>query len=554
MLGKGKGGKSKDYDYGYGDDGSYYEGKDDSGNFFYPGGSMETSTENDYENVGAPQETDVSLGNETMVPPDVGSTSAPGDVMDEAAADETATEDEIGFHGAENENGDEGDFAGKDPINDSVIENIAASPDSTLTPTEVEEDDTEDPTEAPTSFSTEVTTDEATTDAPTSFPTEDPTIAPTWFPTEAPTDVEILDDDDMLLNDTFAEEDGLTEAPTDAAPTTATPNNSTSDNGMQNSWTYAVEFQPNLMPTQKDRALNVLELQLVSEVMTCETAAIGKLRRRLQDNEMTKGVAGLDYMPRDTIREDEQCFSDETIGECNTVNGAMELYLEQNANGAAARRDILARVQAALSQSDFTSVPEIIGAYYIGPDLSEINAATEDDTSSQLNANEGDGMPAGAVAGFAAIGLVAFMGVALAFRKKRRHDIDAGTMTLEPDLAAGSRTAGDPMGKSPSKVTPFSAMLPQAYNLNDPETMSAILEGDSDSQSGASQGSVIVSEGGFTTDGEDSMQDDSVYTSKLGTTLGEQEHYEDHADADLLFDNDEKSVSTIDKTLSKEIM
>ena len=308
-------------------------------------------------------------------------------------------------------------------------------------------------------------------------------------------------------------------------------------------WTYAVDFQPNLLATQRDRALNVLELQLVSEVMDCETAAIGKRmmrQRRLQTN----GLAGLDYMPRDTIREDEVCFGNSTVGDCYTVDGRMELILEQTANGQAIRNDILARIQAAMAGGAFNSIPEILGVFYLGPDLSAVTEAQGgSETLGRDTSVESDSFSPAALAAFAGIGFVVVFGMMIVFRKKRRSP-DVGSVSLEPSAVTPTKT------ETPTKVSPFSAMLPQAYNLHDPETMSAILEGDSQSES---SGSVIVSEGGFTTDGEDSMQGDSVYTNTLGPTLGARKQDDDHEDNDLLFDNgDNQSISTIDRTLSKD--
>jgi hypothetical protein len=94
-------------------------------------------------------------------------------------------------------------------------------------------------------------------------------------------------------------------------------------------------------------------------------------------------------------------------------------------------------------------------------------------------------------------------------------------------------------------------MLPTAYNLHDPETMSAILEGDSDSESRA-QSSVIVSEGGFTSDG-DSIVDESMYTTNLDPVLGAQK-MEDEADEDRAFlFEDDPEISSIDKAQATKI-
>jgi hypothetical protein len=295
--------------------------------------------------------------------------------------------------------------------------------------------------------------------------------------------------------------------------------------------------------------INVLELQLVSELLTCgENGSRKNMRRRRL---LMDGVAGLDYMPKDTQRVDEVCFSNETIGGiCNTYNGQMQVYLRQNANGQAIINEIRSDIQNIMQKSDFAALPEVVRVWYIGPEISAVSEINRGSGTSVGSQQYGNALSTGGVVAFAAFGFFVFAALMLGmFRVRGRNQPVDGTLTIEPDSNLTTKAADDVSAPSP-KISPFSAMLPNAYNLHDPETMSAILEGDSDSDSRASLGSVIVSEGGFTTDGEESTVDGSLYTvSKLEPVLGAHRMDEDDApnDSVLLFEDDHE-ISSIDRT------
>lgn len=316
-------------------------------------------------------------------------------------------------------------------------------------------------------------------------------------------------------------------------------------------WTYAVEFRPAVSEEAMRSVINVLELQLVSELSICDGDATRRqqmVRRRL----LLDGIAGLDYMPRDTQRMNEVCFSNQTIGGiCNTYNGRMQVYLEQTANGQVIINEIRSNIQQIMQRSDFASLPEVVRVWYIGPEISSVSEISRGTGGSTAERQQyGSAVSTGGVVAFAALGFFVFGALMLGmFRVRGRNTPVDETLTIEPDSAMTTKGNDPPTARSP-KVSPFSAMLPSAYNLHDAETMSAILEGDSDSDSRASLGSVIVSEGGFTTDGEESTIDGSVYTrSKLEPVLGAHRMDDEDSpnDSVLLFEDDNDMVSSIDK-------
>jgi hypothetical protein len=295
--------------------------------------------------------------------------------------------------------------------------------------------------------------------------------------------------------------------------------------------------------------VNILELQLVSELLTCNDDTRKKMVRRKL---LMDGIAGIDYMPTDTQRENEVCLSNETSsGVCNIYNGRMLLYLEQTVNKQIAINDIRSNIQRIMKRNDFMELPEIIRIWYVGPEISTVSEITGGNEPSSAPQQTGNTLSTGGVVAFGAMGFFVFAALVLGmFRARGRNSdsVDDTTGTMQPESVAMTTSVGiDTAAPSPQKLSPFTAMLPQAYNLHDPETMSAILEGDSDSESRASSGSVIVSDGGFTTDGEESTVDGSAPTSKLEPVLGHHKLEDETPNDSVLLFEDDNEVSSIDK-------
>jgi hypothetical protein len=320
--------------------------------------------------------------------------------------------------------------------------------------------------------------------------------------------------------------------------------NTSPDKTLPVSWLYAVKFDAELSEESRAGAVSIMELKLVSELLDCDLARRGRNvrgRRLLAD-----GVAGLDYKPDDTNKGDMVCPPGLTLGggDCTAYEGVMQLILEQTVNGEAAKQDLLFGIRGTMQKEDFPQVDGIVAVWYLEPELSDVAAIEEDNGSEGSVDAVGAGVSEGAVVAFAALGIFVFGALMLAVYRLRGSTSHAdGSLTLE---GGGSNATGiDSCGSNP--ISPFSAMLPKAYMLHDQDTMSAILEGDSDSESRA-QSSVFISEGGYTSDG-DSHQD-SLYATHINPVLGAQKLDDDNLEADreFLFDTsmDLDEVASID--------
>ncbi|KAG7363948.1 hypothetical protein IV203_037150 [Nitzschia inconspicua] len=479
---------------------------------------------------------------------------SPNSSSNDGTESETGTNQTDNAEDPTNATGEEADAAFDGEFSSPLPSN-GSSNSSTGTTVPVSEPSSSAMTEPPaTGTDTEIDGETPSTDEPVAgrddSTDESPAGPPPFFDTSENDDGTIADDDtiqDGGGNQTTPGTvfNGETSLTTDLCP--GVP----ADKVTEVTWIYAVEFRPAVPQETMNAVINVLELQLVSELNFCgDTSRKNMIRRRL----LMEGVAGLDYMPRDTQRMDEECLSNdnETIsGVCNTYDGRMSLYLEQSANEEAVINEIRFNIQSVMQRTDFAVLPEVVRVWYVGPEISavsEINRGSGDDDQPPAGSQEfNSAISTGGVVAFAALGLFVFGALMLGvFRVRGRNAAVDGTLTIEPDSTI-TKNAGDPPTPS-SKVSPFSAMLPKAYNLHDPETMSAILEGDSDSDSRADVGSIIVSEGGFTTDGEESTIDGSVYTSKVKPVLGAHKTDEDDApnDSVLLFEDDNE-LASIDK-------
>lgn len=312
------------------------------------------------------------------------------------------------------------------------------------------------------------------------------------------------------------------------------------DKELQVRWLYAVEFEPELSEDGKTSAISIMELKLVSELLDCDPARRRgrNVRGRLL---LTEGVAGLDYKPDDVRSGEISCPSNST---CTSYIGIMTLYLEQTVNGEASKQDLLFGIRDSMQKTDFPQVDGIAAVWYLEPELSGKSGIEEGGGEEGTNSTVGPAVSEGAVVAFAALGLFVFAALTLAvYRVRSNRSGEDGALTIQ----AGSTATG--VDSYPSKaISPFSAMLPKAYALHDPDTMSAILEGDSDSDSRA-QSSVIVSDGGYTSDGD--SQQDSLYTQTISPVLGAQKFDDDNLENDraFLFETDTDDAESIHRAL-----
>lgn len=279
-----------------------------------------------------------------------------------------------------------------------------------------------------------------------------------------------------------------------------------------------------------------MELKLVSDVFTCNQES--RSRRLYPDRRLQlDGVSGLDYMPLDAKNEDIVCFSGSNSTSpiiCETYFGRMFMYLQSDTDKNMALIDMLYSIQNTMQKKDFPSIDAITRVWYIEPELKEASGISDGSDLMPDNSTSVDNsFSAGALTAFAALGVFVFAALALGIFRMRRSP-PSGISTIEHT----SRITTYSNSQFESRHSTFSSMLPTSLRLDD--TMSAIIEGDSDSEK--CQGSVIVSEGGYTSDGDSQHHTMNVmFHSNLEPVLGAQKIDDDNLDIDrdLLFDNDD---------------
>ena len=303
---------------------------------------------------------------------------------------------------------------------------------------------------------------------------------------------------------------------------------------------------------QKTESVSIMELKLVSEILDCNQAVLPGKRFIRNRHLFEDGIAGLNYMPLDAKNDDVVCFADSTVGGvCETYFGRMELYLQEDADEQVAINNLLYSIRNTMQRSDFPAVDGIVQVWYLEPELNDISGISDASDVIMDNKPPIDGsFSTGTMIAFAALGVFVFAALILGAFRMRRSEHD-GISTLGPGSAmtgSAMTTPNDSYGSKPPAS--FSAMGPNSYKLDESDAMSCIPEGDSDSESRYAC-SVIVSDGGYTSDG-DSHMDDSLYPRHFDPVLGAHKIDEDNMDTDrdLLFENVENydDISSIGKS------
>lgn len=290
-------------------------------------------------------------------------------------------------------------------------------------------------------------------------------------------------------------------------------------------WIYAVEFLPEMTTEEKSIAVTIMELKLVSELLKCNEVALpGKLRHR---HLFEDSIAGLNYMPLDAKNDDVVCFFSNSTsdGVCETYFGRMEMYLQEDTIEQIAINNMLYAIRDTMQRSDFPAVDGIVRVWYLDPDLNGIAGISDGGGILDKQPPVDTSFSAGTMIAFAALGVFVFATLVLGAFRMRRNENDVITTFGESTIMGSEQTAT------------FSAMLPNSYKLDDPDGMSAIPEGDSDSDSRYNC-SVILSDGGYTSDG-DSHVDDPSFPTNFDNALGANKSDEDdlQIDSEMLFEN-----------------
>jgi len=312
---------------------------------------------------------------------------------------------------------------------------------------------------------------------------------------------------------------------------------------------------------QRKESIAIMELKLVSEILECNQAVLPGKRFIRHRHLFEDGVAGLNYMPLDAKNDDVVCFSNSTVGGvCATYFGRMELYLQEDADEQFAINNTLYSIRNTMQKSDFPAVGGIVQVWYLEPELNDISEISDGsdlivDTKPGINSGIDESVidgsfSTGTMIAFAALGGFVFAALIIGVFRMRRNEHD-GISTLEPGscmTGSAMTTANDSYGSK--QPTPVSAIFPNSYKLDESDAMSCIPEGDSDSDS-RHDCSVIVSDGGYTSDG-DSQKDDSLYSPRVDPVLGAFNIDEGNMDTDrdLLFENVENfdEISSMGKS------
>jgi len=293
-------------------------------------------------------------------------------------------------------------------------------------------------------------------------------------------------------------------------------------------WIYAVEFLPELTTEEKSIAVTIMELKLVSELLECSSVALpGKLRNRHLLEVLEEGIAGLNYMPLDAKNDDIVCFFSNSTsdGVCETYFGRMEIYLQEDTIEQIAINKILYAIRDTMQRSDFPAVDGIKRVWYLDPNLNEISGIADGDGISDRQPPVDTSFSTGTMVAFAALGVFVFAALVLGAFRMRRNETDVITQFGDSTMSGWEQKSS------------FSAMLPNSYKLDDADGMIAIPEGSFDSDS-RYNGSVILSEGGYTSDG-DSHAGDPTFPTNFDNVLGANKSDEDdlQLDNELLFRN-----------------
>jgi hypothetical protein len=323
-------------------------------------------------------------------------------------------------------------------------------------------------------------------------------------------------------------------------------------------WEYSVELSTGKIDPRDP--VNQFELYLFSEVkddlLQCENP---QRSRRLAGD---FGISAMDYKPEDKQLLDKGKLAltlylsqqdlfltfkffvacPDPKDNCYVFRGLMDLYLLPVADKDIAVLEARKAIRVLMSKTDGLDVTGIDKVEYLAPGLSDASAATEGETRG-IKLSNNDGTLDSGMLVLVALGSFFVVVATIAAYRFKRNDENSdkdGPLTI----ATGSQITGasSNISADSSTLSPFSAMLPNAYRMNEPYSMSAILE-DSDSASNARDTSdIIVSESGYT---EDDSRDNSYLQSIMNDPVLGAEKMEDYEEGeDFIFDTGEASSET----------
>jgi hypothetical protein len=226
----------------------------------------------------------------------------------------------------------------------------------------------------------------------------------------------------------------------------------------------------------------------------------------------------------------------------------MDLYLVPGADKDGAVVEATKAIRDLMSKTDGLDVTGIVKVEYLGPVLSDASAATEGETrgtNTELSNNDGS-LDSGMLVLVALGSFFVVVATIAAYRCKRNienADKDGPlTIATGSQITGASSNISSNISADSSTLSPFSAMIPNAYRLNEPDSMSAILEDSDSASNGRDTSDIIVSESGYT---EDDSRDHSYLQSIMNDPVLGAEKMEDYEEGeDFIFDTGEASSET----------
>mmetsp|Transcript_25046 Transcript_25046/g.35053 ORF Transcript_25046/g.35053 Transcript_25046/m.35053 type:complete len:469 (+) Transcript_25046:99-1505(+) len=323
----------------------------------------------------------------------------------------------------------------------------------------------------------------------------------------------------------------------DDVETLSCPGKETFSEMQEIKYKYSLTFNPNSDRDDVGRQLVVaLNQFLGQELLDCD-----KPGRKLRQRKLEKGLV-VAVNTRDGTPSSEKCNE----VECEIYDGEIRLLLAENVDFGNARFSALTSVRKFIDQVAIHRVEGLKNAAYLAPDFANPNAASNE-AGSQANKS---GISSSVVT--SSTGIVIFSCAAAAFviafgvfvYSRRNKIIDSDFSTFTKDKDAGSdlqiaptqsadedsenedeRTSGedDQEDGSLDPRSPFSKMLPAAYQLGDSMSMSVILENENESVASSNVTSVngnissSISDG-FVTDMDSSVDETYDASDTVGGT------------------------------------
>lgn len=327
------------------------------------------------------------------------------------------------------------------------------------------------------------------------------------------------------------------------------------------SWTYSVEFIPYATSLEKEDALLDVETKLASRVLTCpETGtdiATGRGGRILQESGVIQGLVGVDPKPYDILDNTAVCASNDTsirnVTDCSIYDGVMTAFLGRDADDQGVRSEMLMRISDVMKSDDFPGIPSIVRVTYLEPSLSDDVVSEANDGSLSPSTIPAPTQNQSFVVAFTTVGLFIFIAISLVVYRRRQKQEGDGALAVDAVSGMTTEISGTQQrteDEDSQPTSPFSSMLPGCYTMNGQDAMSAILEGDSSDSESRTQSSVLLSDGGYTTDG-DSVQDETYNTSRhADPVLGVQKVDDDDfmaTERAFLFESDPPTDEEISK-------